>query len=260
MEAKIKQARKIISGALDRYGERIAVGCSWGKDSIALLHLILDINPDVPVFSILTKYKPAATLEYALQISELFKIDPKFYLVADSIPPILKQNGLSVTLIDDREYCRQADRAKQLSGQNLHHFDPKLCCQLLKLMPTRVAYNDMELKAWFSGLRSTEGHTRTFIKIIEKRSEREVKVNPILNWLENEVWKYLEDYNIPPHPWYVKDFGNGRRIRSLGCEPCTVPIYEYESERDGRWRGTMKMAGECGIHTQPLRKIQIDEA
>ena len=38
-------------------------------------------------------------------------------------------------------------------------------------------------------------------------------------------------------------------FRSLGCEPCTVLIKDTEPERSGRWAGTSKMGGECGIHT-----------
>ena len=73
------------------------------------------------------------------------------------------------------------------------------------------------------------------------------------------MWRYLGDNEVPIHPWYRKEFDDGRKIRSLGCAPCTVPVFDYESERDGRWRATNKRAGECGIHTQPLRKLQKDE-
>ena len=69
----------------------------------------------------------------------------------------------------------------------------------------------------------------------------------------------MEDNDIPAHPWYEKTFSDGKKIRSLGCAPCTVPVHDYESERDGRWKGTNKRAGECGIHTQPLRKLDKSE-
>ena len=69
----------------------------------------------------------------------------------------------------------------------------------------------------------------------------------------------MKDNDIPIHPWYQKKFSDGRKIRSLGCAPCTVPIFDYEAERDGRWRNTDKNAGECGIHTMPLRKIREDD-
>ena len=39
--------------------------------------------------------------------------------------------------------------------------------------------------------------------------------------------------------------------RSLGCWPCTK-IAQGADERAGRWIGTSKCGGECGIHTKPL--------
>ena len=38
-----------------------------------------------------------------------------------------------------------------------------------------------------------------------------------------------------------------------------VPTPEGERERDGRWRGTPKEGGECGIHTMPLKESMPDE-
>ncbi len=260
MKQKITEAKQIIADAIEEFGDKIAVGCSWGKDSMVVLHLALQVKPDIPVFSILTKYKPRETFDYAVEMSRRYKFKPRVYMVSDSIPLVLKDNGFDVITLSDHEYQLRTDDERMESGLELHRGNPKLCCQLLKLIPARYAYDDMGLKAWFSGLRNTEGHTRIFMKIREERSDKEVKINPILTWVENEVWRYMLDNDIPIHPWYIKDYPGGKKIRSLGCEPCTVPIFEYESERDGRWRGTTKAAGECGIHTQPLRKIQIDEA
>jgi len=45
----------------------------------------------------------------------------------------------------------------------------------------------MNLRAWFSGLRSSESHTRTFSEERETRNDKETKINPILNWVESEV-------------------------------------------------------------------------
>ena len=257
MQQKIEHAKELIRESVETYGERVAVGCSWGKDSMVLLHLALEVNPKIPVFSILTIHKPKETFQYAKMISEKYDFNPNIYMVGEKIPKEL--NGMNVTLLAAQEYKKEAERIKSESGREIYYEDPDLCCQLLKVVPTRHAYKDMNLQAWFSGLRKTEGHTRTFLDEKEKRSDMEIKINPILDWVENEVWRYLEDNNIPIHPWYKKKFENGKKIRSLGCAPCTVPVYDYESERAGRWKGTNKKAGECGIHTQPLRKIQKEE-
>ena len=50
-----------------------------------------------------------------------------------------------------------------------------------------------------------------------------VRVHPLLDWTELDVWEYIERENIPVVPLYF-DQGNGTRYRSLGCGPCTTPV------------------------------------
>ena len=259
MKKKIKHSKEVISKAVDDFGDQVAVGCSWGKDSMVVLDLALQVKKDIPIFSVLTIYKPEETFAFVADACKRYNISPKIYMVADSVPGALADNGIDVKLLPVEEFKKNAERIKSETGRDIYYEDPNLCCQLLKVVPIRYAYKDMGLRAWLSGLRNTEGHTRSFLNEIEKRSDKETKINPILTWVENEVWRYLEEYNVPIHPWYKKEFADGRQIRSLGCDPCTVPVFDYESERDGRWRATNKRAGECGIHTQPLRKLQKDE-
>jgi len=119
----------------------------------------------------------------------------------------------------------------------------------LKVEPAKEAVKNYD--AWVCGLRNTEGRTRKDYKEIEYRGL--VKVNPILTWTEEEVLGYLEAKGVELHPWYNMIFPDGRKIRLLGCEPCTVPVYDWQDERDGRWKGTSKCGGECGIHTKKLK-------
>ena len=97
-----------------------------------------------------------------------------------------------------------------------------------------------------TGLRCTEGRTRTDYHEVEERDEGLLKLNPILPWHEREVWQYLAVYGVPVNPLYAEGY------RSLGCAPCTK-ITTGANERDGRWIGTSKCGGECGIHTRPLK-------
>jgi len=49
-----------------------------------------------------------------------------------------------------------------------------------------------------------------------------MRVHPILHWTELDVWLYVQQEKLPINPlYYAKD---GKRYRSLGCMPCTVPI------------------------------------
>ncbi len=65
-----------------------------------------------------------------------------------------------------------------------------------------------------------------------------VRVHPILHWTELDIWRYMKKNKIPFNPLYCadyvkKNFGwKNKRFRSLGCEPCTVPIDSSASTID----------------------------
>ena len=50
-----------------------------------------------------------------------------------------------------------------------------------------------------------------------------VRVHPLLDWTELNIWEYIEQERIPLISLYFNR-GNGRRYRSLGCFPCTKPV------------------------------------
>lgn len=50
-----------------------------------------------------------------------------------------------------------------------------------------------------------------------------VRVHPLLDWREVDIWEYIERENIPIIDLYF-DKGNGKRYRSLGCFPCTSAV------------------------------------
>jgi len=50
-----------------------------------------------------------------------------------------------------------------------------------------------------------------------------LRIHPLLDWTELNIWEYIERENIPTVSLYY-DQGEGKRYRSLGCYPCTTPI------------------------------------
>jgi len=50
-----------------------------------------------------------------------------------------------------------------------------------------------------------------------------VRVHPLLDWTELNIWEYIDREKIPTVSLYY-DQGEGKRFRSLGCYPCTFPI------------------------------------
>jgi len=93
-----------------------------------------------------------------------------------------------------------------------------------------------------------------------------VRIHPLLDWTELNVWEYIERERIPISDLYF-DKGQGQRFRSLGCLPCTFPVYskaknvsEIVTElREGKFKNIAERSGraqdkEDGGGLEALRK------
>src|SRR5947207_9157975 len=57
-----------------------------------------------------------------------------------------------------------------------------------------------------------------------------VRVQPLLDWTEVDVWRYIQREEIPiPQMYFAR---NGKRYRSLGCMPITHSIDSNASNID----------------------------
>jgi sulfate adenylyltransferase subunit 2 len=52
--------------------------------------------------------------------------------------------------------------------------------------------------------------------------EGHIRVHPLLDWRETDIWRYTKEERIPINPLYLSR--NGNRYRSLGCVHCTSPV------------------------------------
>ncbi len=212
---KVDRSLGLIREAFEEFGDRIVVANSLGKDSVAVWHLAKRVSPEIRGFIVTTRYKPKETVEFMKEEVERY---PELKVFRNDEP------------IDDR----------------LYETDPDRCCDILKVQPTRQAIEEMNVECWITGLRCTEGRTRAEFQEVEERDKGLIKLNPILIWHEREVWEYLALNRVEVNPLYTQGY------RSLGCAPCTH-IATGPDERAGRWIGTSKCGGECGIHTRPLK-------
>jgi phosphoadenosine phosphosulfate reductase len=101
-----------------------------------------------------------------------------------------------------------------------------------------------DLDGWITGLRRDQWATRSNIRKIELDHDRGgiVKVNPLADRTEHEVWDYLHSHGVPHHPLYDQGF------KSIGCAPCTRPVGAGEDTRSGRWWWETNAPKECGMH------------
>ena len=212
---KVERSLELIDEAYRKFGDSMVVANSLGKDSVAVWHLAKRVSPKIRGFIVTTRYKPAETVAFMKQEVARY---PELKVFSNNDP----------------------------QPEKLYLTDPDQCCNNLKVEPVRWAVEEMGVDCWVTGLRCTEGRTRTDFLEIEHRDEGLLKLNPILLWHEREVWQYLALNNVAVNPLYNQGY------RSLGCAPCTA-ISTGPDERAGRWLGTSKCGGECGIHTRPLK-------
>ena len=214
------QPPEIVRWALEDSGlERIALASAFQAEGTCVMHMAVQIRPEVPVMFLETGFHFAETLAFKAQLAERLDLN-----VVDVV-------GEHTVQTQEAEY-----------GPRLYERDPQLCCDINKVRPMFEALQ--QLDAWVTAFRRDSSPTRANAPILD-RYELEpgrwiVKVNPVVNWARDDTLAYLKDHDLPRNPLY--DLG----YASIGCAPCTRIRFEGEPERAGRWAGLSKW--ECGIH------------
>lgn len=207
---------EVIGAALKIIGrERLALVSSFGTESAALLKVMADVDPAIPVIFLDTGWLFDETLAYRDTLIEWLGLRD-----VRSIKP------LQETL--DRE---DPDR-------ELWFNDPDACCRIRKVEPLARALKPFS--AWINGRKRFQGGGRADIPVVEQDGVR-LKFNPFANVSPEEIAAIYKHADLPPHPLVASGF------QSVGCMPCTSRTAAGEDSRAGRWRGKPKT--ECGIHT-----------
>ena len=220
--------QEIVRWALEDSGlERIAVASAFQAEGTAVMHMAVQVRPDIPVLFLETGFHFAETIEFKRRLTEM----------------------LGLNVVDLRgEHTVQSQAAEH--GERLYERDPKLCCEINKVRPFAEALRDYD--AWLTSMRRDSAWTRRDTPILSQTEletgERIVKINPIANWTRRDAWGYLKEHDLPHNPLY--DLG----YASIGCAPCTRMVFPGEDERAGRWSGLLKT--ECGIHVAETQAQQ----
>jgi phosphoadenosine phosphosulfate reductase len=208
--------QEVISAALKTVGrDRLSLVSSFGTESAALLKVMADVDPAIPVIFLDTGWLFEETLAYRdTLIGKLGLRDVR------SVKPA-------------EETLSREDPERELWFS-----DPDACCRIRKVEPLARALKPFA--GWINGRKRFQGGLRAAISVVEEDGAR-LKFNPFANVSREEIAAIFGRANLPQHPLVASGF------RSVGCMPCTSRTAPNEDERAGRWRGRGKT--ECGIHT-----------
>jgi phosphoadenosine phosphosulfate reductase len=194
-------AHEVLAYAVERFHPRLKMACSFQKEESVLLHMLASIEPDARVFMIDTGVLFPETLETWKRFEDRF--------------------GVNIEVID----ARSPDEPWTMVR----------CCSEAKVDALERALDDVD--AWVTGIRREQAPTRAGAAKLERDDRRGIwKVNPLADWSDKDLWRYIFDHDLPYHPLHDQGYG------SIGCAPCTAP----GNGREGRWAGLDKT--ECGIH------------
>ncbi|MFI0349189.1 phosphoadenylyl-sulfate reductase [Actinomadura sp. 9N407] len=205
---------EVIRWAAATFGDRICLTSSMSD--AALIHLVSKVKPGIDVLFVDTGYHFAETIG-----------------TRDAVEAVYPVNVINVTP------SRTVEEQEAALGPRLNGRNPDLCCHLRKVEPLGRALEGY--MAWFSGIRRDETASRRDRRVVEwDRKRGMVKVNPILDWSQEDMDNYMADNGVIVNPLHYDGYP------SIGCEPCTSPVADGADPRSGRWAGMGKT--ECGIH------------
>jgi phosphoadenosine phosphosulfate reductase len=207
---------EVIETALKTVGRaNLALVSSFGTESAALLKVMADVDPAIPVVFLDTGWLFEETLAYRdTLIATLGLTDVR------SIKPL--EEALS----------------REDPDRELWFSDPDACCRIRKVEPLARALKPFA--AWINGRKRFQGGARAEIPVVEDDGTK-LKFNPFANVSREEIEAIYKMAKLPPHPLVASGY------LSVGCMPCSSRTAPGEDARAGRWRGQAKR--ECGIHT-----------
>ncbi len=217
-------ASEVLDYFIKNYKGRIALASSMGAEDQVLTEMIAKIDPKVRIFTLDTGRVFPETYELIEKTNARYKINIEvFFPERDQVEKMVAEKGINLF------YESIENRRK--------------CCHVRKIVPLKRALEGLDV--WISGLRRSQSVTRTEIQMVEwDEGNHLIKINPLINWKEEEVWAYIKEKNIPYNTLHDRGFA------SIGCQPCTRAVSPGEDVRAGRWWWENPDHKECGLHVK----------
>ncbi|NOR86473.1 MAG: phosphoadenylyl-sulfate reductase [Bacteroidales bacterium] len=223
-QTKGKRPQEIISLLLNKFGNKIAFSNSMGAEDQVITDMICKIDKNATIFTLDTGRTFPETYDLIDRTNKRYGIHIKVYFPeASQVEKMVNEKGVNL-------FFESIENRKE-------------CCHIRKIEPLTRAFNGLD--AWICGLRRDQSITRTNVEAVEwDENNQLIKINPLVNWKEEEVWAYIKENRVPYNRLHDQGYP------SLGCQPCTRAILEGEDVRAGRWWWEEPDSKECGLHAK----------
>jgi len=210
--------RARVAWTLERFPGCTVLSSSFGAQSAVLLHMATRQQPDLPVVLVDTGYLFPETYRFVDELTERLELNLQVYRPAVSAAWMEARHG----------------RLWEQGREGIERYN-----QMRKVEPMQRALDELGAAAWLSGIRREQAESRSSREFVEDHNGR-VKVHPILDWTDRDIYYYLKAYDLPYHPLWEQGYV------SIGDVHTTRRLADGMAEEDTRFFGLKR---ECGLHT-----------
>jgi len=214
-----RSASDRIRWALEEFLGHAALSTSFGVQSAVMLHLATQLDPQIPVVFIDTGYLFPETYSFAEELTARLKLNLKVYSPAMTA-------------------ARQEALYGKLWEQGIEGLEKY--GRINKVEPMNRALRELDARVWLTGLRREHASTREELSVV-KQQNRILKVHPIIDWSDREIYAYLREHDLPYHPLWEQGY------ISVGDTHSTTRYADGMRPEDTRFSGLKR---ECGLHEQ----------
>ena len=210
-------AEQRVAWALDCFAGEIVMSSSFGVQAAVTLHIVTRQQPNIPVILVDTSHLFPETYQFVEELAERLCLNLKVY--RPELSPVT-QEAL---------YGRLWEQG--LAGIEFYN-------RINKVEPMQRALQELGAQAWIAGLRRQQAQSRRHLEVLALRNGR-VKVHPIIDWSDRDVYRYLTFHKLPYHPLWHQGYV------SIGDVHTTRRLADGMAEEETRFFGLKR---ECGLH------------
>ncbi|WP_420852903.1 phosphoadenosine phosphosulfate reductase family protein [Simplicispira suum] len=188
-----RDAPALVAWALG-LGERSIVTTNFRPFEAVILHLVTQVNPNVPVVWMDNGYNTEATYRFADEVTKQLGLKLQIYLPLRSRAHREAVEGLTPALDDPRHAAFTEE---------------------VKLEPFSRALRETAPKVWFTALRATDTAVRAQMEPVSLNPDGLIKVAPLLHWSSKDLHEYCKAHGLPNNFDYV-DPTKGEDNRECG--------------------------------------------
>lgn len=193
-----KSALDIVRWGLAQSGGRAIVSTNFRPYEAVILHLVTQVQPDIPVLWVDHGYNRPATYKHAEDLKARLKLDIKAYL-----PKVTAAHYDAVFGGMPEPTPENEERIKSFSTA-------------MKLEPFQRGMRELAPTVWITALRKVQNPNRAGLDIVSPDGNfGSLKLSPVFHWSDAEMEAYLKQHNLP-NEWDYFDPAKADEKRECG--------------------------------------------